>query len=129
MTIKGIRIFRSKSFQNVPKLGLWFETNHLATLIVTRVQLSFTIEVFADSVFDFESERGNAKIKILFFFPQPQNYKIWPRVRSCTNNKEAKPDLFTKKTLNYLKLFLLFLLAPTNGYSFCLCGLHGSVQR
>jgi hypothetical protein len=68
MTIKGIRIFRSKSFQNVTKLGLWFETNHLATLIVTRVQLSFTIEVFADSVFDFESERGNAKIKILFFF-------------------------------------------------------------
>jgi hypothetical protein len=50
------------------KWGFGLKTSHLATLIDTRVQLSFTIQVFADSVFDFESERGNAKIKILFFF-------------------------------------------------------------
>jgi hypothetical protein len=34
MVIKDMKILHSKVFQNVPKLGIWFENKHLATLLL-----------------------------------------------------------------------------------------------
>jgi hypothetical protein len=40
VVIKYIKIVRSKGFQNVPKLGIWFKKiSHLATLVLRRMRI------------------------------------------------------------------------------------------